>query len=213
MTNEITNNTAENINCIDCENCTGCTNCVGCRNCTGCFQCSDCDFCTDCEHCAACMNCTGCDHKTAAHGLKNNYPTRIMDAIMEDVWRLVDAQNDIEDAALTDPDRRKNTMIGRWYDAAVECGKLTEGDSEALKDAVLTLWTDEMPENIYSHAVDLYEAMKEQDLLARHREITEAFYREADAADLFEVRPDATVWPSKGATEIIRAFVACKRCE
>ena len=159
------------------------------------------------------MNCDGCDHKTAAHGLKNNYPTRIIDSIMEDLWRLVDSQNDIEDASFSDPYRRKHTMIGRWYEAMIESGKLKEGDTEALKEATMRLWAENLPDTIYSHAIDLYEAMEAQDLLFRHSEITEAFYREANAADLFEVRPDATVWPSDASTEIIRSFVACKRCE
>lgn len=115
--------------------------------------------------------------------------TEILNAIESELWRTVDAANDAEDSRFNDEWEREDMMIGKWFNRMVECGKFDKAsaNSQAVKDALASIWCDVLPGIIKTQAKAFYDALDEAGVLDDHEAILESFYCDGGEDQLFSV--------------------------
>lgn len=114
----------------------------------------------------------------------------IINAIESELWRAVDSRNDAEDSKFNDEWEREDMMIGKWFNRMVECGKFNKdsANSQAVKDALAELWSNEISWIIKAQAEVFYDALDEAGVLDDHEAILESFSHCEEADQLFSVQ-------------------------
>ena len=114
----------------------------------------------------------------------------ILNTIESDLWIAVDSRNDADDSRFNDEWEREDMMIGKWFNRMVECGKFNKdsANSQAVKDALVELWSDTLPWIIKTQATVFYDALDEAGVLDDHEAILESFSHCDEADQLFSVQ-------------------------
>lgn len=138
----------------------------------------------------------------------------ILNTIESELWRAVDSQNNVEDSRFNDEWEREDMMIGKWFNRMVECGKFDKysSNSQAVKDAMMEIWSDVVPAIIETQAVFFYDALDDADLLSDYEALLESFYCSGESDQLFNIQmnesgDDVEITANEDFTRIIRDFV------
>lgn len=116
--------------------------------------------------------------------------TEILNTIESDLWRAVDSSNDAEDSRFQNKWEREDMMIGKWFNLMVECGKFDEdsANSQAVKNAMMELWSNVLPSIIKTQATVFYDALDDADLLSDYEALLESFYCGGESDQLFNIQ-------------------------
>lgn len=138
----------------------------------------------------------------------------ILNTIESELWRAVDSQNNVEDSRFNDEWEREDMMIGKWFNRMVECGKFDKysSNSQAVKDALMEIWSDVVPAIIETQAVFFYDALDDADLLSDYEALLESFYCGGESDQLFNIQmnesgDDVEITANEDFNRIIRDFV------
>lgn len=138
----------------------------------------------------------------------------ILNTIEIELWRAVDAANDAEDSRFNDEWEREDMMIGKWFNRMVECGKFDKysSNSQAVKDALMEIWSDVVPAIIETQAVVFYDALDDADLLSDYEALLKLFYCGGEPDQLFNIQmnesgDDVEITANEDFNRIIRDFV------
>lgn len=138
----------------------------------------------------------------------------ILNTIESELWRAVDSQNNVEDSRFNDEWEREDMMIGKWFNRMVECGKFDKysSNSQAVKDAMMEIWSDVVPAIIETQAVFFYDALDDADLLSDYEALLESFYCSGESDQLFNIQmnesgDDVEITANEDFNRIIRDFV------
>ena len=139
--------------------------------------------------------------------------TEILNAIESELWSAVDSRNDAEDSRFSDEWEREDMMIGKWFNRMVVCGKFDKAsaNSQAVKDALASIWCDVLPGIIKTQAKVFYDALDDAGVIDDHEAILESFSRCEEADQLFSVQfnengDDVEITANEDFDGIVRDF-------